>query len=78
VATSIDALAVGVSFSLLNQDIWRNALIIGAVTFCVCFLGFEFGRRLGRLFEKWAGLAGGLMLIGVGAKILLEHLAGGN
>jgi putative Mn2+ efflux pump MntP len=78
VATSIDALAVGVSFSLLGQGIWVNALIIGAVTFCCCFLGFEFGRRLGRLFEKWAGLAGGLMLIGVGTKLLLEHLFGGN
>jgi putative Mn2+ efflux pump MntP len=74
VTTSIDALAVGVSFSFMNQGIWRNALIIGAVTFGVCFLGFEFGRRLGRFFEKWAGLAGGLVLIGVGTKILLEHL----
>jgi putative Mn2+ efflux pump MntP len=77
-ATSIDALAVGVSFSLLDQGIWLNAAIIGAVTFGCCLFGFEFGRRLGRLFEKWAGLAGGLVLIGVGAKILLEHLLGGN
>jgi len=69
---------VGVSFSLLNQGIWRNALIIGVVTFGCCLCGFEFGRRLGRLFEKWAGLAGGLVLIGVGTKILLEHLLGGN
>jgi putative Mn2+ efflux pump MntP len=74
VATSIDALAVGVSFSLLDQGIWRNAFIIGVVTFLCCMSGFEFGRRVGRLFEKWAGLAGGLMLIGVGTKILLEHL----
>jgi putative Mn2+ efflux pump MntP len=78
VATSIDALAVGVSFSLLDQGIWRNALIIGAVTFFCCLSGFEFGRRMGRFFEKWAGVAGGLMLIGVGAKILIEHLTGGN
>lgn len=74
VSTSIDALAVGVSFSFLNQGIWLNALVIGLVTFCCCFLGFEFGRRLGRFFEKWAGLAGGLTLIGVGVKILVEHL----
>jgi putative Mn2+ efflux pump MntP len=74
VATSIDALAVGVSFSLLNQGIWRNAFIIGVVTFLCCMSGFEFGRRVGRFFEKWASLAGGLMLIGVGVKILLEHL----
>jgi putative Mn2+ efflux pump MntP len=78
VATSIDALAVGVSFSLLNQGIWHNALIIGVVTFCCCFTGFEFGRRLGRLFEKWAGLAGGITLIAVGTKIMLEHLLGGT
>jgi putative Mn2+ efflux pump MntP len=77
-ATSIDALAVGVSFSLLDQGIWCNAFIIGVVTFLCCMSGFEFGRRVGRLFEKWAGLAGGLMLIGVGAKILLEHLIRGN
>jgi putative Mn2+ efflux pump MntP len=77
-ATSIDALAVGVSFSLLDQGIWLNALIIGSVTFCCCLAGFEFGRRLGRFFERWAGLAGGLMLIGVGTKILLEHLWTGN
>jgi putative Mn2+ efflux pump MntP len=76
VTTSIDALAVGVSFSFMNQGIWRNALIIGVVTFCCCMLGFEFGRRLGRYFEKWAGLAGGLVLIGVGTKILLEHIFG--
>jgi putative Mn2+ efflux pump MntP len=78
VATSIDALAVGVSFSLLDQGIWLNALIIGVITFFCCFLGFEFGRRLGRLFEKWAGLAGGLALIGVGIKILVEHLVRGT
>jgi putative Mn2+ efflux pump MntP len=77
-ATSIDALAVGVSFSLLDQGIWLNALVIGAVTFGCCLFGFEFGRRLGRLFERWAGLAGGLVLIGIGTKILLEHLLGGN
>ncbi|GHU93341.1 putative manganese efflux pump MntP [Spirochaetia bacterium] len=76
-ATSIDALAVGVSFSLLKQGVWLNAGIIGAVTLLICLAGFEFGRRLGRLFEKWAGLAGGLMLIGIGTKILIEHLIAG-
>ncbi|GHU19444.1 putative manganese efflux pump MntP 2 [Spirochaetia bacterium] len=76
-ATSIDALAVGVSFSLLKQGVWLNAGIIGVVTLLICLAGFEFGRRLGRLFEKWAGLAGGLMLIGIGTKILIEHLIAG-
>jgi hypothetical protein len=76
-ATSIDALAVGVSFSLLDQGIWLNAAVIGAVTMLICLAGFEFGRRIGRLFEKWAGAAGGLMLIGIGTKILIEHLIAG-
>jgi putative Mn2+ efflux pump MntP len=75
-ATSIDALAVGLSFSFLGHAIWLPAAIIGCITFTVCFAGFEIGRRIGSLFEKWAGLAGGIVLIGIGAKILIEHLAG--
>ena len=77
-ATSIDALAVGVSFSLLNREIWMPAALIGGITFLVCVAGFELGRRLrsGISFapEKWAHLAGGLILIGLGIKILAEHL----
>jgi putative Mn2+ efflux pump MntP len=76
VATSIDALAVGLSFSMLGRGIWAPAAVIGGVTFVVCLLGFEFGRRIGRVLEKWAGLAGGLVLAGIGVKILLEHLLG--
>jgi putative Mn2+ efflux pump MntP len=74
VATSIDAMAVGISFSILGQGIWGNAAIIGAITFFVCLAGFEFGRRIGLLLEKWAQIAGGIILIGIGLKILLEHL----
>jgi putative Mn2+ efflux pump MntP len=74
----MDALAVGVSLSFLKQGIWTNAALIGIVTFFVCLAGFAFGRRLGLLFEKWAGTAGGLILIGIGVKILLEHLFPGN
>ena len=75
IATSIDALAVGLSFSILGQHIWLPAAAIGGITFAVCLTGFEFGRRIGSLLEKWAGLAGGLILIGIGVKILIEHLA---
>ncbi|MDR1955385.1 MAG: manganese efflux pump MntP family protein [Treponema sp.] len=75
-ATSIDALAVGVSFSLLNRDIWGAAAIIGGITLAVCLAGFEGGRRIGRIFEQWAQAAGGLILIGLGCKILIEHLGG--
>jgi putative Mn2+ efflux pump MntP len=74
VATSIDALAIGLSYSLLNQNIWLPAITIGVVTLIVCLLGFEFGKRIGKLFEKWAQIIGGTVLILIGTKILLEHL----
>jgi putative Mn2+ efflux pump MntP len=74
IATSIDALAVGLSFSVLGGGIWVNSGIIGGITFAVCLIGFEFGRHIGFLFEKWAEAAGGLILIGLGIKILVEHL----
>ncbi|GHV79447.1 putative manganese efflux pump MntP 2 [Spirochaetia bacterium] len=79
-ATSIDALAVGLSFSMVNQDIWIPALIIGCITFVVCLFGFEFGKRIGLVFEATFSLKagsqiiGGLILIGIGVKILLEHI----
>jgi putative Mn2+ efflux pump MntP len=77
-ATSIDALAVGISLSILNQSIWISAALIGGITFLVCLLGFEIGRRLrqgiGLVLEKWAQFAGGLILIGLGCKILAEHI----
>ena len=76
VATSIDALAVGFSFSILSQGIWIPAAAIGGITFMTCLIGFEFGRRIGAFLEKSAGIAGGLILIGIGVKILIEHLAG--
>lgn len=74
VATSIDALAVGVSYSVIGAPIWLAAGIIGAVTFALCLIGCEFGKRIGARFERWAEVAGGVALIGIGAKILIEHL----
>ncbi len=73
VATSIDALAVGLSFALLDGGILVPALTIGAVTFCVSCLGVIIGDRVGSIFEKAAEILGGLILIGIGLKILLEH-----
>ena len=73
-ATSIDALAVGVSYSVIGAPIWLAAGIIGAVTFALCLIGCEFGKRIGARFERWAEVAGGVALIGIGAKILIEHL----
>lgn len=76
VATSIDALAVGVSYSFLGTPILLPATIIGLTTFAFCLLGFEFGKRIGSKLKDWAEIVGGLVLIGIGAKILIEHLAG--
>ncbi|MDR1949785.1 MAG: manganese efflux pump MntP family protein [Spirochaetaceae bacterium] len=78
VATSIDALAVGVSFSIMVENIWTSAALIGGITFFVCLTGFEFGIRLRRgigfIFERWAPVAGGGVLLAIGVKILAEHL----
>ncbi|MFA5948133.1 MAG: manganese efflux pump MntP family protein [Candidatus Gracilibacteria bacterium] len=74
IATSIDALAVGISFAFLNIPIINAALIIGAVTILFSSIGFVAGNKVGHLFEKGIEIFGGLVLIGIGAKILIEHL----
>lgn len=74
VATSIDALAVGVSFAFLDVAIFPAALTIGVVTFALSFAGVKLGNVLGAKFESRAELAGGIILILIGLKILLEHL----
>lgn len=74
VATSIDALAVGVSLAALNVNIYSSAALIGIITFVCCLIGHFLGKRLGGLFSNWAQLAGGTVLIVIGIKILVEHL----
>ena len=74
VATSIDALAVGLSFSLLKTSIVFPAVVIGVVTFVISSLGVLIGSRFGHHFENKAEILGGLILIGIGIKILIEHL----
>jgi putative Mn2+ efflux pump MntP len=74
VATSIDALAVGLSYSMLNEPILLPSTIIGLVTFALCLVGTEFGKRIGAKLERWAELAGGVVLVGIGLKIAIEHL----
>jgi putative Mn2+ efflux pump MntP len=74
VATSIDALAVGLSMALLQVNIWRAALIIGLVATIMTILGMVFGREAGTRFGRWMEIAGGLVLIGIGVNILFEHL----
>jgi putative Mn2+ efflux pump MntP len=74
IATSIDALAVGVSFAFLKVSIATPVIIIGVVTFILSFTGVYIGDRFGHFFEKKIEIAGGLILIGIGMKILIEHL----
>ena len=74
IATSIDALAVGLSFSFLNVDIIVPAAIIGVVTFMICFIGIYIGDRIGRFIGNKLELIGGLILIIIGIKIVIEHV----
>lgn len=74
VATSIDALAVGVSMAFMDVPVLASSLLIGLVAFVLTVIGGMLGRRLGCLFQKRAELLGGLVLIGIGCKILFEHL----
>lgn len=75
-ATSIDALAVGLSLGVVRTGILYPATIIGVTSFVLTVVGAKLGPVVGRLVGKRAELAGGLILIGIGAKILIEHLAG--
>ena len=74
VATSIDALVVGLSLSLIDIPIVTPVIIIGCVTFFLSHLGVLIGKKLGRLFARKVGIVGGLILIAIGVKILIEHL----
>ena len=74
VATSIDALAVGVTFAFLRVQIVPAVASIGAITFALSFAGVKIGNVFGDRFEKKAEICGGVILILIGAKILLEHL----
>lgn len=75
-ATSIDALAVGITFSVLSVSILVPVLVIGLVTFCLSVAGVQIGVKGGHFFEKKVEIAGGLILFLIGFKILLEHLLG--
>lgn len=73
VATSIDALAVGVSFAFLNSDIWLPAALIGVTTFVFSFGGVKIGNIFGTRHKSKAEFAGGVILLLIGLKIVLEH-----
>ncbi len=74
VATSIDALAVGVSFAFLSVNIWIAAAFIGATTFFLSAAGVKVGSLFGARYKNRAEIVGGVILILMGVKILLEHL----
>jgi manganese efflux pump family protein len=74
VATSIDALMVGLSFAFLRTSIFEPVLIIGLVTFLLSITGFYFGCGLGRVFGNKIKIVGGLILMLIGLRILLEHV----
>jgi len=74
VATSIDALAVGLSLAFLNVGIWQPSVIIGVIAAGMTLLGIRLGRILSIRFGKRMELIGGVVLVGIGAKILVEHL----
>lgn len=74
VATSIDAFAVGITLSLVHIHIMTPALIIGSITFVLSLAGVYIGDYFGHLFENRLEIAGGLILLGIGTKILIQHL----
>lgn len=74
IGTSIDAAAIGVSFAVLAVNIVEAAAIIALVTFALSFVAVIIGHRVGARFRTPAAVAGGLVLIALGAKILIEHL----
>lgn len=74
IATSIDALAVGVSLAALDIRITTAASFIACVTFLCCVAGHAIGAKFGKILGNWAQIFGGVILVGIGSKILIEHL----
>ena len=74
-ATSVDALAIGFTFAMLEVRIWDPCAVIGVVTAAVTALGMQIGPRLGARFGRVTEVLGGLVLIAIGCKILIDHLS---
>ena len=74
VATSIDALAVGVTMAFLDVNVWIASSTIGVITFIISVVGLYLGSRVGAKLGDKAGILGGLILIAIGIKIVIEHL----
>ena len=74
IATSIDALAVGITFAFLDVNIFFSTLMIGIITFIICAFGVKIGNVFGHKYERKAQVFGGIVLVLIGLKILMEHL----
>ena len=74
IATSIDALTVGITFSMFKANIYLAALLIGAITFSLSIIGVMIGNKFGCKYKSKAEITGGIVLILIGIKILIEHL----
>ena len=77
IATSIDALAVGVTLSLVTRHIYTAVILIGVITFALSYVGYEIGKKMGHFFENKIEILGGLILIAIGIKILASHMLAG-
>lgn len=75
VATSIDALAAGIAMTVMDLNIWLTIGLIALVTFILSYLGVKIGRKFGAKYQFRAQLAGGITLVLIGVKVLVEHLA---
>jgi len=74
IATSIDAFAIGISLAILNEAILIPIITIGATTFLFSFMGVQLGKMIGNKIGKSVGIFGGIVLIGIGTKIIIEHM----
>ena len=77
IATSIDAMAIGISLSIMKTGLWVNVGVIGAITFAMTAIGVVVGNKFGNKLGVKAELIGGFILIGVGLRVLIEHLVTG-
>lgn len=77
-ATSIDALAVGLSLAMLDINIWYPSVIIGVITSAMSLTAIALGKRLGKIFGKRMEMVGGLILVGIGSRILISQLLTGS
>lgn len=73
IATSIDALAVGVTFAFLNVNIFWAIALIGGITFVISYLGVFLGNKVGKYFKNYAEIVGGIILIIIGLSIFLQN-----